>query len=124
NGWLAEHYTIKDPENKIWQDSLKNAMESGDMEAYRMVMDTISKMAKTQEFEEHKISPAQRDIYKTVGGAAHLDQNYTVFGETIEGMEVVDSIAATKVNGMNRPLQDVRIISMKIIPAESSKNIP
>ncbi len=65
-----------------------------------------------------KIPDDQRAAYQSVGGAPHLDQNYTVFGEVIRGMEVVDSIAASPTSGQpyDRPLQDVRILKMKLIP--------
>ncbi|WP_343700243.1 peptidylprolyl isomerase [Chitinophaga sp.] len=56
-----------------------------------------------------KIPVDQREVYKTIGGAPHLDQNYTVFGEVISGLPVVDSIAAVKTDKNNRPLQDVRM---------------
>ena len=64
-----------------------------------------------------KIPPAQRAVYKTIGGAPHLDQNYTVFGELVKGWEVLDSIAAVPTSGKphDRPLQDVRILSMRLI---------
>jgi peptidyl-prolyl cis-trans isomerase B (cyclophilin B) len=65
-----------------------------------------------------KIPAAQREVYKTLGGAPHLDQNYTVFGELISGLEVIDSIAATPTSGRqggDRPLQDVRIITARLI---------
>lgn len=52
-------------------------------------------------------SPAQREAYTTKGGAPNLDGDYTVFGEVIEGLEVIDKIANLKVNGFNRPDQDV-----------------
>jgi cyclophilin family peptidyl-prolyl cis-trans isomerase len=55
------------------------------------------------------------EVYKTLGGAAHLDQNYTVFGEVIQGIEVVDSIAAVERDNRNKPLQDVRIITVSMI---------
>ncbi len=57
---------------------------------------------------------AQRDMYKNIGGTPFLDMNYTVFGETIKGLEVIDKIAAVKTDGNNRPLMNV-IMSMEII---------
>jgi cyclophilin family peptidyl-prolyl cis-trans isomerase len=62
-----------------------------------------------------KFSPDQRKAYTTVGGAPHLDGNYTVFGEVYNGMEVVDRIAAVPVDRMARPLTDVRMTSVEII---------
>ncbi len=58
---------------------------------------------------------SQKTIYETIGGTPHLDGNYTVFGEVISGLDVIDAIAAVKTDGNNRPLEDVRIISMTII---------
>ncbi len=65
-----------------------------------------------------KIPPTQREVYKTAGGTPHLDQSYTVFGEVVKGLEVVDKIAAvqtSKGQDRDRPLQDVRVIKMKLI---------
>jgi len=64
-----------------------------------------------------KIPAAQREVYQTTGGAPHLDQHYTVFGEVIRGMEVVDSIAAVHTGGKpyDRPSEDVRILKMRLI---------
>lgn len=59
------------------------------------------------------LSPEQREIYKSVGGTPHLDQGYTVFGEVIEGFEVLDQIASVKTGVADRPVEDVRIIGMK-----------
>ncbi len=52
---------------------------------------------------------AQRDIYKTIGGTPFLDQNYTVFGEVIKGLEVIDTIARLPRDARDRPLQAVRM---------------
>lgn len=49
----------------------------------------------------------QRKVYATQGGAPHLDGAYTVFGEVIDGMDVVDKIAAVQVDGMARPTTDI-----------------
>jgi len=64
-----------------------------------------------------KIPADQRAVYQTIGGAPHLDQSYTVFGEVIRGVEVVDSIAAVPTSGRpdDRPLQDVRILKMRLV---------
>lgn len=62
-----------------------------------------------------KFTAEQRKAYTTVGGTPHLDGEYTVFGEVVEGMEVVDKIAAAKRDRFDRPLEDIRIESVKVI---------
>ncbi|HEY8970850.1 MAG TPA: peptidylprolyl isomerase, partial [Puia sp.] len=64
-----------------------------------------------------KIPADQRAVYQSIGGAPHLDQAYTVFGEVIRGMEVVDSIAAVPTSGRpyDRPLQNIHILKMRLI---------
>lgn len=57
---------------------------------------------------------AQIQTYVKEGGAPHLDGGYTVFGEVIEGMDVVDKIAAVQRNQMDRPLQDIKM-TMKVL---------
>src|ERR1700712_231008 len=54
-----------------------------------------------------KIPAWQREWYKSVGGVPHLDQNYTVYGEVVSGIDMVDRIAAVKKDERDRPLQDV-----------------
>ena len=49
----------------------------------------------------------EREYYRTVGGVPHLDANYTVYGEVIAGIDMVDRIAAVKKDGNDRPLVDV-----------------
>lgn len=60
-------------------------------------------------------TPGQRELYKTIGGTPMLDNNYTVFGEVVEGIEIVDAIAGVKTNPMDRPESDVRILKCKLV---------
>jgi len=53
--------------------------------------------------------------YTSIGGAPHLDGDYTVFGEVVSGMEIVDKIAAQQKDGRDRPLEDIKIISAEIM---------
>ena len=55
----------------------------------------------------------QRNDYKTIGGTPHLDNEYTVFGEIIEGLDIVDKISKTKTGSMDRPVEDIKIIKAK-----------
>lgn len=54
-------------------------------------------------------TPEARELYKTVGGAPALDEQYSVFGEVIEGMQVVDQIAAQPRGRYERPREDIRM---------------
>lgn len=56
-----------------------------------------------------KLSEAQRQAYMNVGGSPWLDRNYTVFGEVVEGLDVIDKIAAVETLPGDRPKQDVRM---------------
>jgi cyclophilin family peptidyl-prolyl cis-trans isomerase len=65
-----------------------------------------------------KIPTDQRAVYKTIGGTPQLDQNYTVYGEVVKGLDVVDKIAAvptSKAADLDRPVTDVKIIKAKLI---------
>ncbi len=69
-----------------------------------------------------KIPENQREVYKTIGGTPHLDQGYTVYGEIVSGLEVVDKIAAVSTNpSTNRPVEDVKIITAKLIKRKKIK---
>lgn len=63
----------------------------------------------------YKIPGDQREVYKTIGGVPRLDGTYTVFGEVLEGLDVVDKIAAVDTDTTDKPLADVKILKIKII---------
>ena len=56
-----------------------------------------------------KIPENHREVYRTVGGTPHLDMNYTIFGEVISGMEVIDKIASVPKDDNNRPLNNIKM---------------
>jgi len=60
-----------------------------------------------------RFTDEQRRAYSTVGGTPFLDNNYTVFGEVVSGMETVDKIEAAETDKYDRPLEDIRILSVK-----------
>ncbi|RXF71788.1 peptidylprolyl isomerase [Arcticibacter tournemirensis] len=69
-----------------------------------------------------KIPPAQRQIYKTIGGTPFLDQNYTVYGEIVKGIEMVDSVASVPTDGNDRPLSDISI-QMRLLKRKEIKKL-
>ncbi len=64
---------------------------------------------------DYKFSEKQISDYKTIGGVPRLDDTYTVFGEVIEGLDIVDKIAAVKTDQSDKPVSDIRILKMKIV---------
>lgn len=64
-----------------------------------------------------KLSQTQREAYKTVGGTPHLDGGYTVFGEVIRGLDVIDEIAFVGTDKYDRPIEDIRM-KIKVIKAK------
>ena len=63
----------------------------------------------------YKFSEQARIDYTTIGGTPHLDGNYTVYGEVLTGIDVVDKIAQARTNRADRPREDIRIIKMRLI---------
>lgn len=116
NGWLAEHYVKQDTANKELVSALQEAIDKEDFERYKKLNNSLKELASDYEgFEKYTIPEAHREVYKTLGGTPHLDQNYTVYGEVVKGLSVIDSVAAVNTNNLNRPLEDVRILSVKVI---------
>ncbi len=100
------YYFIKKITEKEKSKGKKPDMEWIRQEAMIEASDSISKIP------EFHFTPEEREVYKTIGGAPFLDNNYTVFGEVVDGMDVVDSIAAVPVDPYDRPLKDIRIIQV------------
>jgi peptidyl-prolyl cis-trans isomerase B (cyclophilin B) len=84
----------------------------------RLFSDAGLDSVETYRLEGKKINPEHREVYRSIGGTPQLDMQYTVFGEVVQGLEVVDRIAAvptSKGSGRDKPLEDVRIVEVKLV---------
>jgi peptidyl-prolyl cis-trans isomerase B (cyclophilin B) len=62
-----------------------------------------------------QLTPELREVYKTLGGTPHLDGQYTVYGEVVEGLDIVEKIQAVETDANDRPVEDVKIIKAEVI---------
>lgn len=109
---------INRPENKEYLEKYKKYNKAERVDSVKYVYDIIDKKveAELSGVPLYTFTPEQISFYTTIGGTPHLDNSYTVFGEVYEGLEVVDKIAAEKTDKNARPLNDIRIKSISIIP--------
>jgi peptidyl-prolyl cis-trans isomerase B (cyclophilin B) len=98
--------------NKPAYDSLVTYYQRQDMKGYQ---DYMAKLRPRVEKETNMtitkdVAPEKLKAYTTVGGAPHLDGGYTVFGKVVKGLDVIDKIAAEKVDPAARPMEDIRMM--------------
>lgn len=99
------------------REQLKQLKAENKVDEFRKIAGQVKKdIASRYELNRNTLefSEAQRQAYTTVGGYPDLDGKYTIFGQCISGFEVIDKIAALKVDGNNRPLKDV-VIEVNVI---------
>ncbi len=106
--------------NKPIYDSLGKLYQAQDRENFDKYIKSLKSQVETETGmkTEKDISPEQLKAYTQVGGAPHLDGNYTVFGKLIKGLEVIDKIALQPRDGADRPTDDIR---MTVVVEELSK---
>ena len=73
-----------------------------------MLEDTLATL------EPLKIPAEHREVYKTIGGTPHLDNSVTIFGEVVDGLDIVEKMSLVETNKYDRPLKDVMIKSTKV----------
>lgn len=103
-------------------DNVNPKKESSGVQFYivqgRIFNDVSLDSVETYRLNGRKLPAAHRAVYKTVGGAPHLDQNYPIFGEMVIGFDVLDKIASTKTTGRqggDKPIDTIRIRKVKMI---------
>lgn len=111
-------------ENELIQKEMK--LKKNEFEKYnsekndlriKELNDSIISMVKNKILQNPvwKFTEQQRNDYKTIGGTPHLDGQYTVFGEVVDGIEIISNISKVKTGKMDRPLENVRILEAKRI---------
>lgn len=91
--------------------------KENDQDGLMALQDSLIAQAEAQVAKEpeFRFTPEQVQAYTTVGGTPHLDGQYTVFGEVLEGMDVVDKIQKVKTDRNDRPEEDVKILKVTLI---------
>lgn len=104
---------LNDPKNEGMLSAYKEAMKYRDEAAGKVILDSAEVLI-APILEKYKYTPEQMEVYETVGGTPHLDFAYTVFGEMIEGFDVLDSIAIVQTDRNDRPMEDV-LMTVRIV---------
>lgn len=99
------------------RDSIIAMQRNGDSAGLKALQDTLIKQTEAEAAKQGTpaVTDEMRQAYTTVGGAPHLDGDYTVFGEVVFGMDVIEKIEKAETDRADRPKEDVRIISMKVL---------
>jgi len=119
-----ETYNRQKLEGKLFQEIVKT--KADEVNKYRMqsnqpklnelrdsIMEVVHK--ETLKMPSYKFTGQQRIDYKTIGGTPHLDGDYTVFGEVIEGLDIVTKISKAATGSNDRPVVDIKIIKAEIL---------
>lgn len=94
-----------------FRNELVEMQKEGDEEGLKALMDKLRADAESEisALETFKFTSEQIEAYTTIGGTPQLDGDYTVFGEVVEGLEVIDKIAALETDQADRPITDVAV---------------
>ncbi|MBK8368036.1 MAG: peptidylprolyl isomerase [Bacteroidetes bacterium] len=102
---------LNNPENALLKEKIATAKKEQNNDSLMVYFKVVNKLVDEEyaKTPHYTFPPEHKTIYKTIGGTPHLDSQYTIFGEVIEGLEVIDKIAAVGKNKDDRPLIEVRM---------------
>lgn len=113
---------LRMPENASYMQSIQYCQQTAQDPNQRAAMqDSINKIVEVikplafKDYTPFKFTNEQREIYTSVGGTPFLDENYTVYGEVVEGIEVAEKIQLVACDQANRPNEDVKIIKAEVV---------
>ncbi|MFO7257326.1 MAG: peptidylprolyl isomerase [Bacteroidota bacterium] len=114
------------PENQPLFDTLSRLYQMGDMDGYMKKVISLKPRIKAETGLEldKRIDPRRLEVYTTVGGAPHLDGEYTVFGKVIKGLDVIDWIAEQPTDGNDRPLENIHMtVTVELMPKKKIEKL-
>lgn len=98
------------------RDSIMTLRRNRDQAGLQALQDELVAIIEKKAAEAPaRLTAEQREAYTTTGGTPHLDNQYTVFGEVVDGMDVIDKIEKVETDSHDRPLKDVKILSMRVL---------
>ena len=102
---------LSKPENSALKQKIDGFKKEQNNDSLMVYFKVVNKLVEDEyaKTPHYKFPMEHQTIYKTIGGTPHLDSQYTIFGEVIEGLEVIDKIAAVGKNKDDRPLIDIRM---------------
>ena len=104
---------LKDSSNKPYMNRVKVCQQNGWMDSLNVVISEIKNIV-LKDVDKFTFSEEQLKAYETVGGTPFLDNGYTVFGEVVSGIDIIDSICTSPTLPGDKPQEPIIILSVKI----------
>ena len=104
---------LKDSSNRAYMNRVKVCQQNGWMDSLNMVISEIKNIV-LKDVDKFTFSEEQLKAYETIGGTPFLDNGYTVFGEVVSGIDIIDSICTSPTLPGDKPQEPIIILSVKI----------